>query len=271
MAPKRSWINIKSDALKRVILNRTLSGTLPLYVVTEYPKSGGSWLSQLLSEYLEVPFPRGEAPKLESAIIHGHWSYSPLMKNVFCLYRDGRDIMVSYYYHSLFETNKKSTGIVDKTRNAVPFDDYDNIKKNLPAFIKYLFEEENKKIFHFNWVEFVDMWSNRKNAVYLKYEDMLIDAAEALKEPLEKITGKPVNMERLEAVKDKYSFKTQTQRKPGEENKKSFLRKGIAGDWKNHFSEEACQVFDKYAGETLIQLGYEKDHSWVKNFSNTVK
>jgi hypothetical protein len=43
------------------------------------------------------------------------------------------------------------------------------------------------------------------------------------------------------------------------------LRKGIAGDWKNNFSEEAKQVFHAYAGSELIKMGYEKDDSWVKS------
>ena len=68
---------------------------------------------------------------------------------------------------------------------------------------------------------------------------------------------------RLKTIVENYSFKKISQRKPGEENKKSFLRKGIAGDWKNNFSEEACDVFKKYAGEELILMGYEKDLNWT--------
>jgi len=48
------------------------------------------------------------------------------------------------------------------------------------------------------------------------------------------------------------------------EDKKSFLRKGISGDWKTHFSLEAKQVFNYYAGDILIGLGYEKDGTWLK-------
>ena len=58
-----------------------------------------------------------------------------------------------------------------------------------------------------------------------------------------------------------------TKRNPGEEAK-SFIRKGIAGDWKNKFSPEACEMFNKYAGGALIKVGYEKDDSWVKNVIN---
>ena len=38
-------------------------------------------------------------------------------------------------------------------------------------------------------------------------------------------------------------------RTQGEEASSSFYRKGIAGDWKNHFSEEDRRVFKEEAGE----------------------
>ncbi|MGI8651133.1 MAG: sulfotransferase domain-containing protein [Rubrobacter sp.] len=50
-------------------------------------------------------------------------------------------------------------------------------------------------------------------------------------------------------------------RKPGEEAA-SFFRKGIAGDWKNVFTEENKREFKAGAGELLVTLGYERDENW---------
>ena len=260
----RSKLQIKMDALKRLVMNNTLSKSLPLYIVTEYPKSGGTWLAQLISFYFDVPFPRNQMPKLESSVMHGHMLHTPFMKNVFCLFRDGRDIVVSYYYHTLFKSDKNTDHLVNRTRAACQFEDYNDIQTNLPAYIKYLFEEEKKGMFHFNWKEFADSWLGQENVAYVKYEDLLEDAAEALMEPIKKISGKEADFEKLVAAREKFSFKNQTKREAGEEDKNSFLRKGIAGDWKNHFTKEACETFDKYAGDTLVKLGYEKDNSWIE-------
>jgi hypothetical protein len=54
----------------------------------------------------------------------------------------------------------------------------------------------------------------------------------------------------------------QTGRHRGEEDITSFLRKGIEGDWKNHFSEAHKQKFKEIAGDLLIELGYERDYRW---------
>jgi DNA gyrase/topoisomerase IV subunit B len=66
----------------------------------------------------------------------------------------------------------------------------------------------------------------------------------------------------IQKVVSKYSFENQTKRKPGEENTNSFLRKGVSGDWKNYFNEEAKDIFKRHAGDLLIKLGYEKDLNW---------
>jgi len=46
-------------------------------------------------------------------------------------------------------------------------------------------------------------------------------------------------------------------RRPGEADPRSFLRKGIAGDWKNHFDEECNRRYCDVAGEALTAAGYE--------------
>ena len=44
--------------------------------------------------------------------------------------------------------------------------------------------------------------------------------------------------------------------------KSSTFRKGVIGDWRNHFTDEHRRVFKDEAGKELVQLGYENDLDW---------
>lgn len=45
-------------------------------------------------------------------------------------------------------------------------------------------------------------------------------------------------------------------RQRGEEDRASFFRKGMPGDWRNHFTVEASRRFEEVAGEWLRRYGY---------------
>ncbi|MGH7858702.1 MAG: sulfotransferase domain-containing protein [Candidatus Binatia bacterium] len=51
-------------------------------------------------------------------------------------------------------------------------------------------------------------------------------------------------------------------RKPGEEDVTSHYRKGVAGDWMNHFRPEHVAMFKKKYDDVLVKLGYENDDRW---------
>ncbi|MEM7029539.1 MAG: sulfotransferase domain-containing protein [Chloroflexota bacterium] len=261
---QRSKFAIKFDVLSRIVLCNTLSGVLPLYIVTEHPKSGGTWFGQMLSSALQIPFPRNQMPRLTTSIMHGHYLYSPGLRNVFCVMRDGRDIAVSYYYHALFENERNPAWRVHAMREKFPFQDYDDIEQNLPVFIEYLLSRKQRfyRPSNFSWTQFVDSWHQR-DASIVKYEDLLNDPAQELKRAIHQVTGQTMPLDHLQTIADTFSFANQAQRASGQENTRSFLRKGIAGDWKTKFSLEARQMFDYYAGDALILMGYEPDHAWV--------
>lgn len=74
-----------------------------------------------------------------------------------------------------------------------------------------------------------------------------------------------MEVETAAKIVEEFSFVRQSGRKPGEIKINSFLRKGVVGDWQNHFSQEACEVFNYFAGNELITLGYENDTTWVNS------
>jgi hypothetical protein len=252
----------KLNAILRIIIVRGGKTVFKNHItINEYPKSGGSWISQMVAEATDLPFPRNRLPLFRACIMQGHYYRTTGIHNPLIVWRDGRDVIVSQYYHWLFGNEILGNKYSNKLRKKLVFQNYDNIHENLPAFIHYVNVDLWKKQPHFSWANFVSCWINQQ-AVFVKYEDIRQHPVEELQRIALELTGIDLSGKRAAEIIDKYSFQKQTGRKPGEEKKGSFVRKGIVGDWKNHFSDEAKNVFKQYAGNELIQLAYEKDLNW---------
>jgi Sulfotransferase domain len=259
------WV-MRGRAVRRAILWRFFSRRLPLYLITEFPKSGGTWLANMLSECLQVPFPDPQAPpQFKSMILRDTKLYSPHYHNIVVVFRDGRDVMISAYYHFLFHNELNLPYGVERRRKTLGFKDFHDIRANLPRFIEYMFTEFpiGGWTTRFNWSQFVESWID-KPVTSVRYEDMLQHTVATLARVLRDLTAQEFCTERLSQVDKQYSFHHLTGRQPGQEKKNTFIRKGIAGDWKNNFSPEARQVFAEFGGPQLIKLGYEPNDHWIR-------
>lgn len=99
------------------------------------------------------------------------------------------------------------------------------------------------------------------NYAQLKYEDLLEEPEEEMGRLLE-FLGADASEQSLDQCVSAGSFeKLAGGRRRGQEAA-SFFRKGIAGDWKNVFTEKDKQEFKAAAGDLLIELGYEEDNTW---------
>ena len=259
-----NFVERKYNSLVRYVYWHYFSKKLNLFQIVEYPKSGGTWMTQLISKYLDTYYPRNVVPKFKHAVIHGHYKYSDSFNKIVYVVRDGRDIMVSYYFHYVIGNSRINPNVTKKNRDKLPFEDHDNIKQNLPLFIEYLYTDYLKGFNKFSWSQLNEDYYRHKDKICIvRYEDMLTNTALELEKALIFLGETSIDNNKLEDTVNAYNFKNQTKRKPGEEDKNSFLRKGVSGDWKNHFTKEAAIMFDKYAGQNLIDLGYEKDRSWI--------
>ena len=219
---------------------------------------------QMLSDALGVPFPRTKRPAIKPSLLHTHLLAMPRDEKTIAVFRDGRDVMVSLYFHMLFENDTSSPFVVHETRRALRFSDYNDVKNNLPRFIEYVFDKDKRSLspYHFTWAEFVDSWYSSE-ATKVRYEDFVYEPAAELIETLRKLGGKQPATKTIDSIVNKYSFENQTKRKAGQEDRQSFLRKGQPGDWREKFNSDACKVFSELAGEQLITLGYEISDKWV--------
>jgi hypothetical protein len=262
MKDERSKYRVKIDGLIRLIMWRYLHRPLGLILISEYPKSGGTWLGQMQAHATGLDFPRNRTPKFKKCIMHGHHLYDIRFGKVVGIIRDGRDVMISAYYHRLFENDRNSKLMVKEHRSKLNFENYEDIRTNLPRFIDYMFNIEAKRARHFSWSEAIYSYYKNELVYIVKYEGLLVHAKGELIGVFNFLNTEVTDKRISEAVKA-FDFKQLTQRNQGDENTNSFLRKGVSGDWKNHFSKEACQVFEEFAGDALVLAGYESErYKW---------
>lgn len=274
---KTGSIKSKIEQATRLIMVNTITRVNESVLVVEYPKSGGTWLGQLVSGYLGIPFPRNRMPVPGRALFHGHYLPKggiPGNKRILYLVRDGRDVMVSLYFHQLIwnEKNRLNPKDVMYHRAQTGFGDFEDVRGNMKDFIEYTFTSKPSKWQHFtymgDWASYNDAWltemeSGNTGIYMIRYEEMLRDTYAAMEQLLiNHLVQEEIDSGRLHKIVDAFSFEKQARRKKGEEKKNSFLRKGIAGDWKNYFGPEEKEAFRHYTGDLLVRLGYEKDTNW---------
>ncbi|KAG7317901.1 hypothetical protein KOW79_018936 [Hemibagrus wyckioides] len=119
-----------------------------------------------------------------------------------------------------------------------------------------------KSVIFGKWTDHVKCWRNTDlgdRILYITYEEMIQDLHGVLERML-LFLGKSMSKDALNRVTEHCTFKTMKQNKMSNyslvpealmDNKKSFLRKGIVGDWKNYFSPELESKFNTAISEEL--------------------
>ncbi|MDA7484370.1 sulfotransferase domain-containing protein [Planktomarina temperata] len=222
--------------------------------VVEYPKSGGTWLCSLLSDLYGLRFAHQTViPPVLPSVVHTH--KSPPFKNgtnVVYLCRDGRDVMVSYYFHRINGFGGPYNSQLMKWKKKVFGADADlnDVQRYLPRFISE--ELTNPSFGLLSWPQHVDRWKNHASTCFIRYEDLLSNPVRELECANESLPCDP-KMTFSSAVENNTLAKMR-QRAPSAS--KSFFRSGTAGGWVNYFTPEAIEIFNFYCEETMKSLQY---------------
>ncbi|MHC4617673.1 MAG: sulfotransferase domain-containing protein [Planctomycetota bacterium] len=229
-----------------------------------YPRSGSTWVRFLLAnlirydsgepvdfhsvhqiipdlmqkEYLEM-LPVMPSPRL----LKSHHLYDPRFRRVVYILRDGRDVMVSYYY---FLTGKG---------------------RFEASFLEFLKKKDLKPSL---WHEHVESWllrGDHSDILVVRYED-LCRQTETKVEQMARFAGLPCDEARLRWAISNASFEAMRRIEAekglafGADRWSPTIRKGIVGDWQDHFEADHKDVFKRYANRALLRLGYVEDEAW---------
>lgn len=165
----------------------------------------------------------------------------------FLVLRDLRDTLVSLYFSFKF-SHPVIHGEIQKHKDILNTTDKD-------FGFRYLMDEYLELIaeIQISWIDSAEL--------VIRYEDLLEDQY-GLFEKIVAYCKIDVGAERLKHIVRDNSFEKVTGRKRGEEDLSSHLRKGIPGDWKNHFSPEIKEEFKARFGHVLIATGYQENDRW---------
>ena len=206
----------------------------------------------------------------------------------FHVVRDPRDIVVSAYYSHLYSHPTDQSSLLQKEREKLQKMSQDEGLLQEIEFNESVFNDMNTwnyeqqdvleikmedlmtnpyatfvDIFRFLGIvsesrpTFKQRWNHLSALTYRQLQQSLFGKV------LMEVHLERIPYERALGIIYENRFQKKTKgRKPGAENIKSHYRKGVAGDWKNHFKPEHTELFKQKYNDLLIKLNYEKDDNW---------
>jgi len=237
-------------------------------VITAMPKSGSTWLARMAAsipgyhEWIPTYITetdhtlRAESlrrPPLGYTVTKLHCKPTPehlallngLQRPYVILFRDLRDAAVSgyFYLHGVYQHESaepyRTLGVEE-------------------GIARWLDEKLAQRI---EWIEGWMRGHDPKWGLVVRYEDLLRDTAGVFQSVCDHYE---VNLSAapMRRIVRRHAFERATGRTPGTPDAASFNRKGIVGDWANHFTPALKERFKAIAGEALVRFGYEKDNNW---------
>jgi hypothetical protein len=284
------------------VARRSLKAGPPLLAYFGHHKCASTWIADIVFDVCSVAGlraasvhnPRGfggdlagfvEARPIDFLLyVNANWEYASPMRDFigFHVIRDPRDIIVSSYFshlHShptddwpeLVEHRKELQGVDEEEGILVVLDFLSDVLDDIgswhygdPRVIELKMEDVVRSpevIFQrvFGALGVMDPSMGRARA------SLVTALAEAKRRRRRAV---PVRLVPLPAavVEDavrRHAFEKKAGgRRPGSEDVRSHYRKGVLGDWVNHFTPKHRRVFKERYGELLVRLGYEMGPDW---------
>lgn len=248
-----------------------LFGQRQIVLVNGTPRTGTTWVTSLIASipgYQKAGNFRGNIENYHDSspgdVIHGHDVATEELQAILrqkgvmvvTTLRDPRDQCISRMFHVRRDTSHswhKRLGDLNEVdalleciegRNSFP-----SVSQLMKISTTWLEGGYDVQIIRYEGLKANPVREFRKIADYLRI-------------PLsDRLIKQIVRRNRFERLSVGGKF-WRTGRAEGNENANSHFRKGIVGDWQNHFQDMHKERFKAAAGQLLIDLGYETDLNW---------
>jgi hypothetical protein len=258
------------------LFRRCVFGETSIVIVATSHKVGSTWLYDMLMDIGTLANGIYFIPEKFQNKINGHlyldpevFEYLKMLRGYFIfkshsyplsaespvnnskiitIYRDPRDVLISnIFYLALIDEDKGGWG-----ESFSKLSETERILKLISEGDYILTKLEN--------------WFRTPFAYKVRYEELKmypIDTLLKINKYLEISTTKNA----IERVVMKHSFEAKSGRKPGQEKKDSFYRKGVVGDWRNYFNKDCVIAYknekERRWNRLLVEMGYESSLDWV--------
>ncbi|CAM4532173.1 hypothetical protein PO909_023233 [Leuciscus waleckii] len=238
-------------------------------VIVTYPKSGTTWMQEILTLVLN----KGDPTIAQN---QPNWARAPWLEQYYChevlKFSSGPRIITTHLpYHLLGPALKQSNAkVIYVARNlkdvAVSYYHFHKMANFLPdpgSFSEFLSAFLKGTVHYGSWFEHVKGWTSHSkdihNFLFITYEEMWQDLHGALQK-VSRFLQCPLAEDELMLAQKYCSFNSMKENAmvnytliPQEimdHSKGKFMRKGKVGDWKNILTEEqSCLVDDVYSSQ----------------------